>query len=443
LAADLPSAEKAVGDAEELGTSAGEVRMLRGFIAMFAGRNSDAVVHLEQAVRLMPESVTARSLLVIALEGTTDFSAALRTFDEALKLPVRTPEDKLFLGFATDSFRPAEGLKVMDEALKERSFGIGHILRADVSGSLAEQYRTVELAEAAVADAEMSARFLDRSPNVLAQIVYTNLYAADAYQRAGRPDKRDEHLAAALRQADRLAHFPANFEALFARCEVAITRDGLDGRVDMLDEIRVARRTDPGAAVAYLEAMNLLTLGRDADAAQVADAFPDDRLNGFVRFLLALGRVDGRDDARQVLARISRPNVHPVYRLEAAQMLLAVGTPVEVAALSREIRAKEDDLLHTTSGTAGVILARLRFVEGGMTEAELLAVSSPDNRDRTRQFSAVAWRRLGEGDREGAKSAFRQVYDLMGHDGPWFVARAVLIRMKDPNWPQAILKKNQ
>ena len=63
LAADLPAAEKAVVEAEELGAAAGEIQLLRGFIAIYTARIHEGVAHLEQAVGLMPDSVAARALL--------------------------------------------------------------------------------------------------------------------------------------------------------------------------------------------------------------------------------------------------------------------------------------------------------------------------------------------------------------------------------------------
>src|SRR5262245_13495738 len=137
LAADLPAAEKAVAEAELLGASAGEIRMLRGFVALYAGRATEAVAHLEQAVRLMPESVSARALLANAFAELPDRPRALRVLEEAVDLTPRTPEDKLFLGNALGMFRPADGLKLMDEALAERPSMIGHVLRSETQLELA------------------------------------------------------------------------------------------------------------------------------------------------------------------------------------------------------------------------------------------------------------------------------------------------------------------
>ena len=49
LAADLDAADRSVREAELLGASGGETRLLRGFIALYSGRTAEALDHLEQA----------------------------------------------------------------------------------------------------------------------------------------------------------------------------------------------------------------------------------------------------------------------------------------------------------------------------------------------------------------------------------------------------------
>ena len=78
-----------------------------GFIALHTGRTTEAVGHLEQAVRLMPESVTARALLVAAYAEATDWQAARQTLEKADALTVRAPEDRFWVPVWKPSPRPA------------------------------------------------------------------------------------------------------------------------------------------------------------------------------------------------------------------------------------------------------------------------------------------------------------------------------------------------
>ncbi len=274
LAADLPAAEKAVAEAELLGASPGETRLLRGFIALYSGRGAEAVGHLEQASRLMPDSVSARALLSFAHTLADDWPASRRVVAEAAALPLRTAEDKLFLGQAIGVHRPAEGLALMDEALAEQPSGIGHVLRADIRLTLAEFSLAVADAEAALVDAEFVKRLLPGNPYALSRVAQAELTAALAYKKARRMEKWDEHLAAAGRVSDELSRFPKNFEAVDARFSIAIVRAGLDGRLDMTAELQHSLKANPVPGVAFVAEYNLFCLGRDAEAVQMAEALP-------------------------------------------------------------------------------------------------------------------------------------------------------------------------
>src|SRR5262249_21716972 len=55
ISGDFDGAEKATDEAELLGASAGQVRMLRGQVALHRGDADAALGHLQQAVKLLPE----------------------------------------------------------------------------------------------------------------------------------------------------------------------------------------------------------------------------------------------------------------------------------------------------------------------------------------------------------------------------------------------------
>jgi serine/threonine protein kinase len=442
LAADLPAAESAVAEAELLGASTGETRLLRGFIALYSGRVADAVDHLEQAVRLMPQSVSARSLLAKANADALNWPAARRRLEEAAALTPQTAEDKLFLGQALGTLRPADGLPLMDQALAERPSGIGHVLRANVRGMAAAVSGSVADAEAAVVDAELAKRLLPGNPYSLSVAAYSQLAAAVAYRRAGRPDKWGEHLTAAGHETDALARFPEHYGAVATRHVVAMVRDGLNGRLDMVAELEQTRATAPMPALAFHQSYDLFCLGRDVKARELADRFPDDRLTGHIRFLLALGRRDGRAEARRAWDEMAGPDRLPDFRLEATPLLFTVGNADEVATVARDLGARRDRLRYSTYTSADVddVLA---FLEGTASEADFLGRPASNEYERFRRHYAIGWKRLGGGDRRGARAAFQEAYDAMSFGLlSWCVARATLIRMKDPDWPQAIPTKN-
>src|SRR5262249_20757790 len=153
-------------------------------IDIYTARIPEGVAHLEQAVKLMPNSVAARSLLSFANVTAGDWPAAARLLEEATALTLQTPEDKLFLGQAIGVFRPADGLPLMDQALAERRSAIGHALRATIQMQLARFTRSVADGEAAVVDAELAKRLLPRNPFALWNAADAQMAAAATYRKA-------------------------------------------------------------------------------------------------------------------------------------------------------------------------------------------------------------------------------------------------------------------
>jgi serine/threonine protein kinase len=441
LAVDLTGAERAVVEAEQLGASLGETHLLRGFIALYSGRADEAVIHLEETAKLMPGSVSARALLANAHAEAADWTTARRVVDEAAAMTPRTPEDKLFLGQAYAIFVPGKGLQLMDQALAERPSGIGHVLRADARSTLASDTGSQADADAAVVEAELAKRLLPGNPFPISIAAFAHVASASAYRHSGRADLADEQLAAAAREAEELAHFPGNYGSFFTRYCINTVRDGLDNELDMLADLREIRAKTPTIGLAYLEAYNLYCLGREAEAALLADQFPNDRSIAPLRVLIALAKPDGRTQARQAWERIGGAGQMSSLRLEAAPMILALGEPGDRITLAREIRAEVAQLRHTSYSLSELAIL-LKFLEGKSSEQEFLAQPVDSNPQQCRRQYWVGWQRLGAGDRVGAAAAFQEAYKLMMPRYQFYWAsRAILIRMKDPNWPQAIPAK--
>jgi hypothetical protein len=384
----------------------------------------------------MPDSVAACALLCYAKATAGDWQAAQRLLEQATARTPRAPEDKLFVGQAIGIFRPADGLPLMDQALAERPSAIAHALRATIRMQLARHTGAVADAEVALVDTELAKRLLPGNPFSLWNAADAQMAAAAAYRKAARPDKENEHLAAAGREADALARFPNNYAAVVTRYMVALARAGL-GRVDMVAQLQQARVHSPRGAMDFYEGYDLFCQGRDAEAGDVAQGSPDDRQTGRLCFLVALGRRDGRADARRACEAMVGPNRWP-----AAPLLSAVGSPDEVAALARDLRATADQFpYHGPHGPADEA-AMLAFLEGLASEADLLGRPVANEYERCRRHYVIGWKRLGAGHRDEARAAFQEAYVVMQVSSTdWCIARAVLIRMKDPDWPQALAKK--
>ena len=95
---DLNTSEIALREAELAGASPGQVRMLRGQVALHRGEFAEAVQELKQAATLLPESVSAQSLLAMALVRFGSFDRAEPVMIKLRSMSPRTAEDYLFRG---------------------------------------------------------------------------------------------------------------------------------------------------------------------------------------------------------------------------------------------------------------------------------------------------------------------------------------------------------
>ena len=128
-----------------------------------------------------------------------------------------------------------------------------------------------------------------------------------------------------------------------------------------------------------------------------------------------------------------------MLRLEVAPLLFTIGRPDEIAEIARDLRTHGDQF-HFARRSQAEMAGLLGFLEGTMSEADLLRPSVTSPIERCRFESVVGWKRLGGGDRTGSGAAFQRAYEAMRFGSlSWSLARAVLIRMrKEPGWPRAI-----
>jgi tetratricopeptide (TPR) repeat protein len=434
LAADVAGAEKAVEEAELLGASPGEIRTLRGFIAFHVGNAHGAVAHLEQAVRLLPGRVIPLALLALVYGEQGDY-AAWRTITELKAMAAETPEDKLFKGSAIAADYPTEGLQLIKESLDKRPSTLGHVLQADALLTCAQETGTVAAAEEAVASAEVAKRLMPDNPMRLGCSSRARLTAAGAYERIGNSVKATEHVTVARRDAQQLARFGSKPSAIYSRFEADMAFDGLDGKLDRTAELRAARVGRDNRFMTSYEAHNWLCLGNDREAEAVAGEYPGERLNGHVLVFAALGRPGGRADARAALDRFAGPRSAWHFRVEAAPLTFAL----DPARPTSDIK----ELIREADGMSPLALEerkrRLAYLDGTLSDSDLLAAPG-GVADTAGRYYQIAWKRLGAGDRDGARKAFEEVYRSKLIDyHVWRIARAILIRMKDPKWPQALL----
>ncbi|QVL33868.1 hypothetical protein KIH39_08170 [Telmatocola sphagniphila] len=361
-----------------------------------------------------------------------------RLIAELEGLTVSSAEDKLFKGNALALHYPADGLRLIDQALAVRPSTLGHLLRADARSELSQVVGDVASAEDAVSSTELAKQLLPDNPARLGKNCTAHLTAMAAYERAGNSTKGAEHLTTAAADAAKMARFERNPTAILYRYDVAAIIDGLEGKLDRTSELRAARSGRHDLLLTIYEADNWLALGNDQEAEKVASELPSSG-TGSLRVLAALGRIDGRTVALNAIDRYAGPDSKWKARYTAAPFLFALdrarcSTLLKPLLQENDPIARPDELAESKRN--------LSMLAGTISESDLLSAPARGPVELCNRQYFVAWKRMGEGDREGAIKAFEECYryKLVDH-AAWVHARIILIRMKDPNWPQALLTK--
>jgi serine/threonine protein kinase len=191
---DLDAAEKAIERAEALHASLGEVRLLRGQLALHQTHTAEAVRNLEQAVRLLPESVAARSLLAYAYADANEWERVDATLLDMERLTPTSAEDYLFKGQAEAVYDCQRGLENINQGIQLADSTLARLIRAEVRrryASLTGQPADVRLA---LEDVQTARAMKPDHPAVRTISLNTHLLAAWIDAAKGLEQERQNEL---------------------------------------------------------------------------------------------------------------------------------------------------------------------------------------------------------------------------------------------------------
>ncbi|HEY3244718.1 MAG TPA: protein kinase [Phycisphaerae bacterium] len=433
LGGDLDGAERLIGEAELLGASAGDVRLMRGQIAYYRGDFSTAIEHLDQAVRLQPGRVAPHALLAAACG---DFGLFERYYELMLALPklqIVSYEDYLFSGLAESFEKPDRGLVAIDEALRRRDSSVARALRARARSLAAMGNGNPADAELAVEDARIAVAMLPDNPFALAQSVMANLIAAGTYQQLGRTEEQKSALSRAGREVqalEKLSHVPAAAVArLFyfretgdhdASLAEALNRSRSGIRLSDLDEIYLALELYEHQE--FQPAIDVL----DKSIARGGNTY----LKQIFRCFVLAELPDGPARARAAVPELNASNVFAVYVPAIFQLL---GLRAEALAAYQSLGQKFLD----SNPRSEWVIRLLEFGSGQISVERLMAAAGSTRLNRCEANFLIGMSRLADGDRNGARVHFQ---DAVNTHVIWYVdhtlSRAFLSRLDaDPNWP--------
>jgi tetratricopeptide (TPR) repeat protein len=403
--------------------------MLRGQDAYFQGDNERALVELEQAVKLNPESPAPVALLALTQLGLYDFSSYQHNINRLGGLLRKSLEDYLFTGYAQMYGDRELGLSIMDEAVKKSRSPLARALRAELRGAFAEDQSNLEIIAQAINDIDVAREHMEDNPHVRSISVMTHLEGAILYKEAGRQDDQAAMLQDAERDARALARWPGLPYPSYARWKFFDLTD------QQAQALEVARQGAESTTLSTPHIQYVLSLCRHGDfteALREIDRRKRKSQDGeYLRaYILAElhPKLIGR--ARSAADAMSRLYTSDSGFDNYSRTLRFLGFRDEAIAATQ--KAKVEDLKTTDE----VWLPLLKYQCGEALESDVLSVSG----GRWYRFYSryhIALDRLAVGDRAGAQQFLRDAIEhrLIGSFDT-DLARTFLIRMdQDTNWP--------
>ena len=451
MSGDLEATDQAIAEAELLGVSAGQVRMLRGRVAIHRQEFPEAIGHLEKAVRLLPESVAARASLATAYVNNMERGTYLKTLREVKQLTPVAPEDFLFKAQAESFDDPEGGLKTLDEGLRQRDATtahstIAHSIRAGVYTRVAFQMSDLAAAAKAIEHATVVKTMMPGQQYPLTASVHAHLTAAQLLKEGGHEERRRAALAQAERDARALEGFPTHSVAVFWRYAYLVYVGQRDAGYEALRRIS-EQTTNQWVLLSF--ARELYRRGEYQRAAEFLDRRKEGpgRTHTFhvVRAYVLAELPDG--SARALEAYKDAAALTGTSDWPAHMVLPVLGRKAEAVAVTRELRHQVE-----LRRQAGLMLSaapewnqRLADYSSDLIPAEeLLRAAGRSRLNRCMAHYQIGLRLLGEGDRPGARDQFRRcvatnAYLMFAYQ--W--AEAFLARLEqDPAWPPWVPAKN-
>ncbi len=442
MSGDLDGAEKAIAEAEVLGASPGSVRMIRGLLAYHRGDPRLAIEHLEQAVKLLPRSVAAYSLLALAYlrDGQWDrYEIIVMDFVE--KLTPVTPEDYLFKGSAEAMDAPTRGLKTLDEAIHRKDSPIARVLRAEARADVAQDTSNIDMAQSAIEDASAAKNMMPGNPFVIRTEVYAHLVATVVFRDAGEEDRADASLRQAGKGVQELERLTSPSGGYGCRWRYLV----LTGQEEAAHEVaRKGYQEAESPRTRYIYACSLYEQGQFENALEVIEraggpagvSSRDAKLaSGLYQFRLFIIAELPDGPSRALEAYRENCDLCQAYpggysAIFNQATLLFLGKRTEAKAASEELTGLYD----------GPYLRILEYSAGSIFAEDLLKGVVGSRWNQCDAHFYVALDRLAQGDRAGAREHFQKdfatgVFAFWEYD--W--SRLFLKRMdQDPTWPRWI-----
>lgn len=435
MAGRFLEAQQALAEARVLGASPGEIELWRGQIELYQGNVEQALVRLEEAVELEPDSVAARAVLA---QAYSDAGQADKGWGRGLgmgKVQPKTAYDFLFLGRLRAMHDPGEAISLLSQAIELQDLPLARLIRAEIQGKYALMTGAPADAQLAVHDAEDVLRRLPKDPLALAAGLEAHLIASCVYEKK-LPDKsrleleRCAELAAALKA-----------EAPYGRA-LRANLLYLD-HINDLDGVRAEYQRDPTAKAVTGRTYFFILYrhGKFDEALKLLEELPNTGNEAMYHIRKGFTLANMKDGPARALAQFREAwKIHKGRRDRITTLgpniLFLLGRREEAVGHYRH-------LLDTTEGVPWYNSA-YEFWAERRTAEKLLEEAGQSRWMQCEAHYYIGIKRLSEGDRAAAREHFQKSVDarvLWYLEYEW--SRALLGQMQDPAWPPWISNTNK
>jgi hypothetical protein len=435
---DSMRTDEAIKEIEAWGALTGQVHLLRGVVAYFRQDIGHAINELEQAVKLLPQSIAARALLAVSCADFGHEDRYEQLILEMEHLSPSSPEDYLFKGYAREVNEPGQGLADVNEGIQRWDSILGRALRTIARANRAIDSANPQDAEEALADADVARGMLPNNQMVLYASVYARLVAACIYQEVKLPEKRRAVLEEAARDVRALQPF------IELPNPVWIMWQYFDDIGDPCKALEVARRSlnlsgSPNAAL--YSVVSLYRQGRFTEASKCLDQRRQADLVGDVtRAFLMTELPNGPRLAVGEYDKLARSYPGEVWELRyRSYLLMFLGKKEQARASLQRFRLPSAHCQEWKE----FYEAMRQFGRGELSEEKYLAKASASRWQQCLAHYEIGLCRLADGDRVGARDHFYKAVNARAiwlYQWPWSLM--FLNRLEnDPKWPPWIPAK--
>ena len=426
---DQEAAKLALDEAERLQAPADRLHILRAQLAMFSASFQVALNELEAAIKLVPESVVANSLLAETYARTDQRSLSLRYLKKVTSLDPTSVEDLIIKGRMQSYINAEAAEQTLNLAIDlDRQNIAARLIRGAVLAQRAYDACEAAHAERALDDLRLASKLLDATPYLLSQLMNAHLTASAAYGAAGNTAAQDDQLAQAGLVAEKLAKFENSYEAHRWRAYYF-------DRVDDLDKAIEEWRAIDDKTIGYL-IMTLYRAGRFDEALAACDEYGATSSTGTAEFCHSFVTAAKCSTAEELIADFDFEAMTSKDRdgLVRSTHILWCLAGMPVRAVNEINRIEVSDQI--TSRNA----SRYRFWNRDITSEDYLEGVSDSRYEQARAHFVIGMQRLAEGNRTSARAHF-QTAVAYRFDYSFFSAmcRALLSQMdREPTWPEWI-----